>query len=117
MKILRYTAATLAGIGLAKAIARGSREGNGGPTPRAAGNSEETAQVLAGEVAAKKEVQERPKASEPHFHQLADAMPQIAFTARPDGYVDYFNQKWFDYSGFTETQTYVPDGRSEEHTS
>src|SRR4051812_33622223 len=54
-----------------------------------------------------KEMENRLRASESHFHQLADAMPQIAFTARPDGYVDYFNQKWFEYSGFTERQTYV----------
>ncbi|HUR45707.1 MAG TPA: ATP-binding protein, partial [Candidatus Saccharimonadales bacterium] len=52
------------------------------------------------------------KASEAHFRQLADAMPQIAFTAVPEGYVDYFNKKWFEYSGFSEAQTYVPDGWS-----
>ncbi|HUR44720.1 MAG TPA: ATP-binding protein [Candidatus Saccharimonadales bacterium] len=61
-------------------------------------------------ITAKKRLGRGLKASEAHFHQLADAMPQIAFTATPDGYVDYFNQKWFEYSGFPEEQTYKPDG-------
>src|SRR3954470_6611587 len=65
------------------------------------------------DITVRKEMEERLKASEAHFHQLADAMPQIAFTARPDGYVDYFNKQWFDYSGFSEEQTYKRDGWAE----
>ncbi len=36
---------------------------------------------------------------------LADAMPQIVWTARPDGRLDYYNQRWFDYTGMTFEQT------------
>ncbi|MBV9615505.1 MAG: PAS domain-containing sensor histidine kinase [Ktedonobacteraceae bacterium] len=43
--------------------------------------------------------------SERNFRQLADAMPQIVWTARPDGWLDYYNQKWFDYTGMTFSQT------------
>ncbi len=45
-------------------------------------------------------------ASEEQYHALADAMPQIVWTARPDGDLDYYNQRWFDYTGttFEETQ-------------
>jgi PAS domain S-box-containing protein len=39
------------------------------------------------------------RASEASFRQLADAMPQIVFTSKPDGSLDYFNQRWFDYTG------------------
>ncbi len=39
-------------------------------------------------------------ASETRFRQLADAMPQIVFAARPDGHVDYFNRRWYEYTGF-----------------
>jgi PAS domain S-box-containing protein len=39
------------------------------------------------------------------FRQLADAMPQIVWTARPDGWLDYYNQRWIDYSGMTLEQT------------
>ncbi len=31
------------------------------------------------------------------FRQLADSMPQIVWTARPDGYLDYFNQRWYEF--------------------
>ncbi len=31
------------------------------------------------------------------FRQLADSMPQIVWTARPDGYLDYFNQRWYQF--------------------
>lgn len=37
--------------------------------------------------------------SESRFRQLADAMPQIVFAAQPDGHVDYFNQRWYEYTG------------------
>ena len=37
--------------------------------------------------------------SEQRFRQLADAMPQIVWTARPDGNIDYLNQRWVEFSG------------------
>jgi PAS domain S-box-containing protein len=33
------------------------------------------------------------------FRQLADAMPQIVWTAGPDGEVDYLNRRWEEFSG------------------
>ncbi len=38
------------------------------------------------------------------YHFLAEAMPQIVWTAKPDGSVDYFNQRWFDYTGISLEQ-------------
>ncbi|MEA2554333.1 MAG: hypothetical protein QOJ65_2509, partial [Fimbriimonadaceae bacterium] len=35
---------------------------------------------------------------------LADSMPQIVWTATPDGNLDYFNQRWYDYTGMTFEQ-------------
>ncbi|MGN6627699.1 MAG: PAS domain-containing protein [Tepidisphaeraceae bacterium] len=43
--------------------------------------------------------------SERRFRQLADAMPQIVFAARPDGHVDYFNERWYEYSGMPRNVT------------
>jgi PAS domain S-box-containing protein len=40
--------------------------------------------------------------SEERFRQLADAMPQMVFAARPDGHVDYFNRQWYEYTGLPE---------------
>jgi two-component system sensor histidine kinase/response regulator len=36
---------------------------------------------------------------------LAEAMPQIVWTATPDGAVDYFNEHWLEYTGLTFDQT------------
>ncbi|MEZ0230991.1 MAG: ATP-binding protein [Planctomycetota bacterium] len=38
--------------------------------------------------------------SEGRFHQLADAMPQIVLSAGPDGAIDYYNQRWVEFTGF-----------------
>jgi len=35
------------------------------------------------------------------FQRLANAMPQVVWTAQPDGYIDWYNDKWFDYTGQT----------------
>ncbi len=34
------------------------------------------------------------------YRRLADAMPQIVWTARPDGYIDYYNERWYAFTGF-----------------
>ena len=36
---------------------------------------------------------------------FADAMPQIIWSALPDGRADYFNQRWFEYTGLTLAQS------------
>jgi PAS domain S-box-containing protein len=37
--------------------------------------------------------------SEARFRQLADSMPQMVWTARPDGHVDYYNERWYEFIG------------------
>ena len=37
--------------------------------------------------------------SETRYHDLADAMPQIVWTATPDGRASYYNRRWFEYTG------------------
>jgi PAS domain S-box-containing protein len=37
--------------------------------------------------------------SEAKFRVLADSMPQIVCSAGPDGTFDYFNARWYDYTG------------------
>ena len=43
-------------------------------------------------------------ASERRYRTLAQAVPHIVWTARPDGTVDYFNQRWFEYTGLSVEQ-------------
>lgn len=40
--------------------------------------------------------------SEELFRRLADAMPQIVWAAKPDGTVDYYNRRWYEFSGAPE---------------
>jgi PAS domain S-box-containing protein len=38
--------------------------------------------------------------AEDRYRQLADLMPQIVWTATPSGFVDYYNQRWYEFTGF-----------------
>jgi PAS domain S-box-containing protein len=37
--------------------------------------------------------------SEERYRELADAMPQIVWTAAPDGRATYYNRRWYEYTG------------------
>ena len=37
--------------------------------------------------------------SEAWFRELADTIPQIVWTARPDGFLDYYNRRWYELGG------------------
>ncbi len=39
------------------------------------------------------------------FRFVTDFMPQIVFSAQADGNFDFFNQKWYDYTGLNPDQT------------
>ncbi|GHO58664.1 PAS domain-containing sensor histidine kinase [Ktedonobacter robiniae] len=45
------------------------------------------------------------KRAEAEIHALIDAIPQLVWTMRPDGYVDYHNQRWCDYTGLSPEET------------
>ncbi len=66
---------------------------------------EERAQLIR-EQAARAEAE----AGERRYRSLAEAIPQIVWTARPDGTVDYFNRRWFEYTGLGETESCSRDG-------
>ena len=57
------------------------------------------ASKIARDITESKRIQSQLLASETRFRQLADAMPQIVWTARPDGYLDYYNERWYDFTG------------------
>ena len=37
--------------------------------------------------------------SERSFHVLADTMPQMVWSTRPDGFHDYYNARWYEFTG------------------
>jgi PAS domain S-box-containing protein len=62
---------------------------------------EERASLLAREQQARAEAE----ASEARYRFLAEALPQSVWMARPDGWLEYFNQHWFDYTGLSLEQS------------
>ena len=42
--------------------------------------------------------------SERHLRTLVDAIPALAWTARADGFIDWYNARWYGYTGMTPKQ-------------
>jgi PAS domain S-box-containing protein len=45
------------------------------------------------------------EAAERRFQFVADMLPQIIWSARPDGTTDYFNRRWYEYTGMTPARS------------
>jgi len=41
---------------------------------------------------------------EEHFHTMANVIPQLAWIAHPDGYIYWYNERWYSYTGTTQEQ-------------
>jgi len=46
------------------------------------------------------------EAGEHRYRSLAEAIPQIVFTLAGDGHVDFFNRRWFEFTGLDEERSY-----------
>jgi PAS domain S-box-containing protein len=46
------------------------------------------------------------EAGERRYRSLAEAIPQIVFTLNADGRADFFNRRWFDFTGLDEERSY-----------
>lgn len=53
------------------------------------------------DVTDQKRAEEALRDSERKFRSMAEAMPQVVWTARPDGYRDYYNSRWFELTGLS----------------
>jgi PAS domain S-box-containing protein len=42
--------------------------------------------------------------SERRYRTLAEALPQLVWTSRPDGQRDYFNRQWVEFTGIPEEE-------------
>src|SRR5262249_5651857 len=49
-----------------------------------------------------KRAEEALRASEHRWRSLAEALPQLVWTATPDGSCDYFSTQWTEYTGVPE---------------
>jgi PAS domain S-box-containing protein len=43
--------------------------------------------------------------SEARFRAIADSMPQMVWSTRPDGFHDYYNARWYEFTGVPEGST------------
>lgn len=60
--------------------------------------------IFSEEITARKEAVEALRQSEERFRTLADAIPQLVWIARPDGYLFWFNRRCFEYTGASREQ-------------
>ena len=66
---------------------------------------------IIGSVAAQMDITDRVRTekalreSEAMFRTMTNAMPQIVWSTRPDGYHDYFNDQWYEFAGVSEGST------------
>ena len=56
------------------------------------------------DVTEQKQAQEALGLSEERFRTMADAMPQLAWVAKPDGYIYWYNRRWYEYTGTTPAE-------------
>ncbi|HEY0074224.1 MAG TPA: PAS domain S-box protein, partial [Abditibacteriaceae bacterium] len=73
------------------------RDGNGHPSGFVKIFRDATEQKLGAEAL---------RASEARFRTLSDAVPQLIWTNDAEGQANYFNYRWYDYSGLNYEQSY-----------
>jgi len=62
--------------------------------------------VLLTDVSYRKKIEDALREGEREFRSLAEAMPQIVWVTRPDGWITYLNRQWADYTGLTLDESY-----------
>ncbi len=57
----------------------------------------DNARLFEGQIAARA----RAETSEETFRTFIDNLPELAWTALPDGFIDFYNRRWYEYTGTT----------------
>ncbi len=60
--------------------------------------------VLGRDVTERKGEEEALRQSEERFRTMANSIPQLAWIAQADGYIFWYNQRWYEYTGATPEQ-------------
>lgn len=57
------------------------------------------------DISSRKHAEEKLKDSEERLRFMADTMPQLVWITRPDGYHEYYNRHWYEYTGTQDGDT------------
>ena len=57
------------------------------------------------DVTERKRVERALRESESRFQAITDSIDQMIWSSLPDGYHDYYNQRWYDYTGMRKGST------------
>ncbi|KAI1105621.1 hypothetical protein F4804DRAFT_341087 [Jackrogersella minutella] len=72
---------------------------------------DDTGEVIAGIITCRnvtgmaQEITDIKIADEERFKLICDTMPQMVWTTTPDGVHDFFNSRWYDYTGLTPEES------------
>ena len=56
------------------------------------------------DISERKQSEEALRASEERFRTMANSIPQLAWIARADGFIYWYNKRWYEYTGTTPEQ-------------
>jgi len=56
------------------------------------------------DITERKEMERATRESEERFQTMANSIPQLAWIARADGYIFWYNRRWYEYTGTTPEQ-------------
>ena len=56
------------------------------------------------DITGRKKMEDELRESEIRFRTMANSIPQLAWIARADGFIFWYNQRWYDYTGTTPEQ-------------
>jgi len=77
--------------------------------PDAAGGVADLAGIAI-DITEQRQAQEQVQESEGRFRLLSDTMPQLIWISDAEGAVDWFNQRFYDYTGLTEEEARADGG-------
>ncbi|KAL7620854.1 hypothetical protein AAE478_009852 [Parahypoxylon ruwenzoriense] len=83
--------------------------------------NDETGEVIAGVVTCRdvtrltQEITDIKLADEERFKLICDTMPQMVWTTKPNGMHDFFNRRWYDYTGLSPDESVGHSWRSQFH--
>ena len=60
--------------------------------------------VTFSDITARKHAETALREGEQRFRTMANSIPQLAWIAQPDGFISWYNERWYEYTGTTLEQ-------------